>query len=69
MNARMRRLDLCCKLLGPLAISLVAIASTEVAIWATLGMNLASVIVEYVAIEQVSLKNTLRPRRTQVHTS
>lgn len=53
MNARMRRIDLFCKLMGPLTVSLVAIASTEIAIWTTLGMNLASVVVEYVAIEQV----------------
>lgn len=53
MNARMRRIDLFCKLMGPLTVSLVSIASTEIAIWTTLGMNLASVIVEYVAIEQV----------------
>ncbi|KAI3400391.1 hypothetical protein diail_3408 [Diaporthe ilicicola] len=53
MNARMRRIDLFCKLMGPLTVSLVAIASTGIAIWTTLGMNLASVIVEYVAIEQV----------------
>ncbi|KAG8158100.1 hypothetical protein KVR01_011861 [Diaporthe batatas] len=53
MNARMRRIDLFCKLMGPLTVSLVAIASTEVAIWTTLGMNMASVVVEYVAIEQV----------------
>lgn len=55
MNVRMRRIDLACKLLGPLAISLVAMASTKIAIWTTLGMNLASVVVEYVAIEQVNL--------------
>ncbi|ROW02513.1 hypothetical protein VMCG_06005 [Cytospora schulzeri] len=53
MNARMRRIDLACKLLGPLAISLVSMASVEVAIWTTLGMNLGSVILEYVAIAQV----------------
>lgn len=69
MNARMRRLDLCCKLLGPLAISLIAIASTEVAIWATLGMNLASVIVEYIAIEQVNMKTILPPSHNQVQSS
>lgn len=53
MNARMRRIDLFCKLMGPLTISLVAIASTEIAIWTTLGMNVASVLVEYIFIEQV----------------
>lgn len=53
MNARMRRIDLFCKLMGPLTISLVAIASTEIAIYTTLAMNVASVMVEYVCIEQV----------------
>lgn len=53
MNVRMRRIDLFCKLMGPLTISLVTLASTEIAIWTTLGMNLASVLVEYIFIEQV----------------
>lgn len=53
MNASMRRIDLFCKLMGPLTISLLTLASTEIAIWTTLGMNLASVIVEYIFIEQV----------------
>ncbi|KAK1757092.1 Ferroporti-1 [Echria macrotheca] len=53
LNARMRRIDLLCKLLGPLAISTIAIASTAVAIWVTLGMNLAAVAVEYLFIAQV----------------
>ncbi|KAK3368514.1 Ferroporti-1 [Podospora didyma] len=47
LNARMRRIDLLCKLLGPLAISTVAIASTLTAIWTTLAMNIVSVVVEY----------------------
>jgi iron-regulated transporter 1 len=55
----MRRIDLVCKLLGPLVVSLVAIASIGVAIWTTLGMNMCSVIVEYVAIEQV-----IKPQKT-----
>lgn len=53
LNARMRRIDLLCKLLGPLAISAIAVASIQIAIWATLGMNLVSVGVEYLFIEQV----------------
>lgn len=53
MNARMRRIDLFCKLMGPLAISLVSTASTEIAIYFTLGMNVASVVTEYCFIEQV----------------
>ncbi|KAK9424218.1 putative Ferroporti-1 [Seiridium unicorne] len=53
LNARMRRIDLLCKLLGPLVISNVAIASTLIAIWATLAMNIISVMVEYICIAQV----------------
>jgi len=53
LNARMRRIDLLCKLLGPLAISTVAISSTMVAIWATLVMNLAAVAFEYSFIGRV----------------
>jgi solute carrier family 40 (iron-regulated transporter), member 1 len=54
LNARMRRLDLFCKLLGPLVISNIAVASVMVAIWATLGMNVISVCIEYICIAQVS---------------
>jgi hypothetical protein len=53
MNARMRRIDLFCKLLGPLAVAMVATASVEAAIWLTLGMNMASLAVEYFCIETV----------------
>ncbi|KAK3949450.1 hypothetical protein QBC32DRAFT_219660 [Pseudoneurospora amorphoporcata] len=53
MNARMRRIDLFCKLLGPLTVALVAAASVKAAVYATLGMNLASVMVEYLCIETV----------------
>jgi iron-regulated transporter 1 len=53
MNARMRRIDLFCKLLGPLVVALIAAASVTVAVWLTLGMNLASVLVEYICIETV----------------
>ena len=49
----MRRIDLLCKLLGPLAISLIALASTLIAIWSTLAMNLLSITVEYLFIAQV----------------
>lgn len=63
MNARMRRIDLFCKLMGPLTISLVAILSTEIAIWTTLGMNIASVLVEYIFIEQVSTSKAFQVPR------
>ena len=53
MNARMRRIDLSCKLLGPLVIALVAAASVPGAVYATLGMNLVSVLFEYIFIEKV----------------
>jgi len=49
----MRRIDLLCKLLGPLAISAVAVASIPVAIWTTFGMSIAAVTVEYLCIAQV----------------
>lgn len=53
MNARLRRIDLFCKLVGPLAISLIGAASIHSAVYSTLGMNLASVIVEYLFIRTV----------------
>ncbi|KAJ5098596.1 Major facilitator superfamily domain general substrate transporter [Penicillium argentinense] len=49
----MRRIDLFCKLIAPVFISLVDSFSTRVAIWTVLGLNMASVLVEYVAIAQV----------------
>ncbi|EFY92155.1 iron-regulated transporter, putative [Metarhizium acridum CQMa 102] len=53
MNARIRRIDLACKLVGPFVISLVAMASTVIAIWTVLGVNVASVLIEYICIERV----------------
>jgi iron-regulated transporter 1 len=55
MNARMRRIDLFCKLVGPLTVALIATGSVLAAIWSTLGMNVASVLVEYFCIETVGL--------------
>lgn len=52
MNAQMRRIDLLCKLFGPLFIALVDGLSTRVAI-VNLVMNAASVLVEYLAIARV----------------
>lgn len=49
----MRRIDLFCKLIAPLFISLVDSLSSKVAIWTVMGLNTASVAVEYVAIAQV----------------
>lgn len=54
LNARMRRIDLLCKLAGPLFIALIDGASTTIAIWVTLGLNAVSLPFEYFAIAQVS---------------
>jgi iron-regulated transporter 1 len=53
MNAQMRRIDLFCKLAGPLAISLIDSASTRAAILATAAMSATSVFIEYLAIARV----------------
>ncbi|KAF9876820.1 hypothetical protein CkaCkLH20_05666 [Colletotrichum karsti] len=53
LNARIRRIDLFCKLIGPLAISLIDGASTTIAIWVTLSMTLMSVVTEYLCIARV----------------
>lgn len=49
----MRRIDLLCKLFGPLFIALIAGFSTRVAIIANLVMNATSSILEYFAIARV----------------
>jgi hypothetical protein len=56
VNAQMKRIDLICKLMGPLFIAFMGGISTEVAILVNLGMNLISVAIEYFAIAQVRLK-------------
>jgi solute carrier family 40 (iron-regulated transporter), member 1 len=53
LNARLRRIDLICKSLGPLVISLINGASTVIAIWVTLLMNCTSVLIEYFTIAAV----------------
>ncbi|RDL35914.1 Uncharacterized protein BP5553_06526 [Venustampulla echinocandica] len=65
INARMRRIDLICKLIGPLFIALIDGISTEVAILVNLGMNVASVAVEYFAIAKVyyEVPELQRPKR------
>lgn len=57
LNARMRRIDLFCKLVGPLFIALIDGASTKAAIFVALGMNVLSVPIEYLAIAQVCIVN------------
>ncbi|PFH49799.1 hypothetical protein AMATHDRAFT_146811 [Amanita thiersii Skay4041] len=65
LNSMMRRIDLFCKLIGPLAISLVDGYSAAIAILVTLSSNVLSVIVEYYAIAQVYNEvPTLRLHRT-----
>lgn len=53
LNASMRRIDLFCKLIGPVFISFAHSYSTRVAVWTVFGLNLASVLIEYLAIAQV----------------
>ncbi|KAJ5745957.1 hypothetical protein N7520_011139 [Penicillium odoratum] len=68
LNASMRRIDLFCKLVAPVFISLVDSFSTRVAIWTVLGLNTLSVLIEYIAIAQVyrsvpALKKATSPRQ------
>jgi iron-regulated transporter 1 len=53
LNAQMRRIDLMCKLLGPLFIALLHGSSTENAVVVNFAMTIASVLVEYFAIARV----------------
>ncbi|KAI4720329.1 hypothetical protein E4T48_03505 [Aureobasidium sp. EXF-10727] len=53
LNSQMRRIDLFCKLVGPLSIALIAGLSTSIAILITLSMTVTSVFVEYYAIARV----------------
>jgi iron-regulated transporter 1 len=67
LNAQMRRIDLVCKLLGPLFIALVNSVSTEVAILVSFALNLLSVIAEYYAIARVyrHVPDLQRPKEAQ----
>ena len=60
----MRRIDLFCKLMGPLAIAFIDLASTQIAILTTLSMTLSSVAIEYWTIARVyhSVSALQRPR-------
>ncbi|KAJ5329630.1 iron-regulated transporter [Penicillium brevicompactum] len=53
MNAQMRRIDLVCKLIGPLFIASMDVISTDTAILVNFGMNVCSVVVEYHSIAKV----------------
>lgn len=53
LNAQMRRIDLICKLIGPLFIALIDGISTQNAILLNFGMNAVSISVEYIAIAHV----------------
>ncbi|GIJ99804.1 hypothetical protein Aspvir_003807 [Aspergillus viridinutans] len=53
LNASMRRIDLFCKLVAPVVISLFDGLSTKVAVWTVLGVNVLCVFIEYIAIAQV----------------
>ena len=53
LNAQMRRIDLLCKLFGPLFIAFIDGISTQLAILINFAMNVTSVVVEYFAIARV----------------
>lgn len=53
LNSQMRRIDLFCKLIGPLAIAFVDGASSKVAIAVTGAMTVISVFLEYFSIARV----------------
>ncbi|KAM0322869.1 hypothetical protein ACHAQA_009210, partial [Verticillium albo-atrum] len=53
LNAQIRRIDLLCKLFGPLFIALIDSISTDAAILTNLAMNVSSVVVEYYAIARI----------------
>ncbi|KAH8890403.1 hypothetical protein GQ53DRAFT_721636 [Thozetella sp. PMI_491] len=53
LNAQMRRIDLLCKLFGPLFIALIDTASTSAAVVVNFALNVSSVAVEYYAIARV----------------
>jgi len=53
LNAQMRRIDLVCKLLGPLVIAMVDARSIALTIEVIIGMNALSLLIEYFAIAHV----------------
>ena len=65
LNSQMRRIDLLCKLLGPLLIAFVDAGSVLWTIYVIFGTNLLSLLIEYFAISQVYRKvPTLRSKQT-----
>ncbi|KAJ0297702.1 hypothetical protein COL516b_010557 [Colletotrichum fioriniae] len=58
LNAQMRRIDLLCKLLGPLFIALIDGFSTKAAIIVNFSVNTASVAAEYYAIAKIYNEDT-----------
>ncbi|RJE26723.1 iron-regulated transporter [Aspergillus sclerotialis] len=58
LNSRMRRIDLVCKLAGPLVIALIDGVSTKVAILVNFTMNGLSIFMEYFAIARVYKMDT-----------
>jgi solute carrier family 40 (iron-regulated transporter), member 1 len=53
MNSQMRRIDLLCKLVGPLAIAFIDSASSQIAIIVTGAMSAVVIWIEYAAIARV----------------
>lgn len=70
MNSQMRRIDLFCKLVAPLSISLMDSHSSKIAIVTTALMTAISVLIEYFAIARVhAAVPSLRAPKTRRNTS
>ena len=70
LNSQMRRIDLVCKLVGPLVIALVdGYSTTTTAIIVVLAMNASSVLIEYLAIARVYYKVPALQARPAVSTN
>lgn len=70
LNAQMRRIDLACKLLGPLIIALIEAKDSMLTIEVVLGMNVLFLLIEYFAIADVYRKvPALRSKQTPLTVS
>jgi len=69
MNAQMRRIDLFCKLVSPLAIAILDGLSSKIAIISTLALNSTAVIAEYFLIAWVYRRTPALSKPTEQHTA
>lgn len=53
LNASMRRVDLLAKLVAPLIISILDVYSRQLSLWVIIGMNIASIFLEFYVIDHI----------------